>query len=71
MKLKFVGTTSEVGECPTLYDIEDSPDYPDHMAVQGDLLVDPEALAQLRDVKSREGFVIVPKSLLVRYAPKE
>jgi hypothetical protein len=71
MKLKFIGTTSKDGDCPTLYDIEDSVEYPDHVAVQGDILDDPEALAQLKDVKKSETFVIVPRSLLVRYAPKE
>jgi hypothetical protein len=71
MKLKFIGTTSKDGDCPTLYGIEDSPEYPDHMAVQGDILDDPEALAQLRDVKRSETLVIIPRSLLVRYAPKE
>ncbi len=71
VKLKFVGTTSKDGDCPTLYDIEDSPEYPDHMAVQGDVLNDPEALAQLKDVKKSETFVIIPRSLLVRFAPKE
>ena len=68
MKLKFVGTTSNEGECPTLYEIEDDTE---RMVVQGDILDDPEALAQLRDVKKSETFVIIPKSLLVRFAPKE
>jgi hypothetical protein len=68
MKLKFVGTTSEVGECPTLYEIEDDTE---RMVVQGDILDDPEALAQLRNVRPGETFVVVPRSLLVRFAPKE
>jgi hypothetical protein len=68
MKLKFIGTTSEDGNCPSLYDIEDDTE---RCVVQGDILDDPEALAQLKDVRPGETFVIVPKKLLVRFAPKE
>jgi len=68
MKLKFIGTTSEDGNCPTLYEIEGDTE---RVVVQGDILDDPEALAQLRNVLPRETFVIVPKALLTRFAPKE
>jgi hypothetical protein len=68
MKLKFIGTTSKDGDCPTLYEIEGDPE---RVVVQGDILEDPEALAQLRHVKPKETFVIVPKALLVRFGPKE
>jgi len=68
MKLKFLGTTSEDGKCPTLYDIEDDAE---RMVVQGYQLTDEEALNQLRDVNPGETFVVIPKSLLVRFAPKE
>ncbi len=68
MKLKFLGTTSEDGKCPTLYEIEGDPE---RVVVQGYTLEDPEALAQLRDVLPKESFVIVPKALLTRFAPKE
>jgi hypothetical protein len=66
MKLKFLGTTSKDGDCPTLYETP-SGDY----VVQGDRLTDPEALAQLRDVKDSETFVVIPRALLTRFAPKE
>ncbi|MER7752985.1 hypothetical protein [Kitasatospora sp. NPDC097643] len=66
MKLKFLGSTSEKGDCPTLYETEDG-----DIVVQGDRLTDPEALAQLRDVKESEAFVVVPRELLTRFAPKE
>ncbi len=66
MKLKFLGTTSKDGDCPTLYETEDG-----RIVVQGDVLTDPEALEQLRDVKSSETFVVVPRDLLTRFAPKE
>ncbi|QMU78586.1 hypothetical protein GXW83_25635 [Streptacidiphilus sp. PB12-B1b] len=66
MKLRFVGTTSKDGDCPTLYETEDG-----RYVVQGDRLTDPEALEQLRDVKDAETFVVVPRELLTRFAPKE
>ncbi|UHH20307.1 hypothetical protein LUV23_30895 [Streptomyces malaysiensis subsp. malaysiensis] len=67
MALRFLGTTSENGNCPTLYEIEETGD----LIVQGDLLTDPRHLAQLRDVKESEAFVVIPRELLTRYAPKE
>lgn len=66
MKLKFLGTTSEAGDCPTLYETETG-----DIVVQGERLTDSEALEQLRDVKDSETFVVVPRELLTRYAPKE
>ncbi|MFJ5099503.1 hypothetical protein [Streptomyces sp. NPDC088554] len=67
MTLRFIGTTSDQGNCPTLYDIEDT----DKIVVQGERLTDPEDLAQLRDVKDSETFVVVPRELLIRFAPTE
>ncbi|GAA3359292.1 hypothetical protein GCM10017744_037350 [Streptomyces antimycoticus] len=67
MALRFLGTTSENGNCPTLYEIEETGD----LVVQGDLLTDPKHLAQLRDINESEAFVVVPRELLTRYAPKE
>lgn len=66
MKLKFLGTTSQGGDCPTLYETETG-----DIVVQGDRLTDPEALAQLQDVKPSETFVVIPRELLTRFAPKE
>ncbi|GHI07400.1 hypothetical protein AQI88_20565 [Streptomyces cellostaticus] len=66
MTLRFIGTTSDDGDCPTLYDIEGT----DEILVQGERETDPEHLAQLRDVKESETFVRVPRSLLTRYAPR-
>ncbi|ARZ69618.1 hypothetical protein M1P56_01975 [Streptomyces sp. HU2014] len=67
MALRFLGTTSDNGNCPTLYEIEETGD----IVVQGDLLTDPQHLDQLRDVKRSETFVVVPRELLTRFAPKE
>ncbi|MEV7090470.1 DUF6879 family protein [Streptomyces sp. NPDC093085] len=66
MTLRLLGTTSDDGDCPTLYEISGT----DDVLVQGDHETDPEHLAQLRDVKPSETFVRVPRSLLIRYAPK-
>ncbi|MET7682832.1 DUF6879 family protein [Streptomyces sp. NPDC005423] len=66
MTLRFIGTTSDDGDCPTLYDIEGT----DEILVQGERESEPEHLAQLRDVKESETFVRVPRSLLTRYAPR-
>ncbi|MEU0965674.1 DUF6879 family protein [Streptomyces sp. NPDC005917] len=66
MTLRFLGTTSDGGDCPTLYEIEGT----DEILVQGDRETDPEHLAQLRDVKPSETFVRVPRDLLTRFAPR-
>ncbi|MER6612258.1 hypothetical protein [Streptomyces xantholiticus] len=66
MKLRFIGTTSEHGNCPTLYETETG-----DIVVQGDRLTDPEVIAQLRDVGEHETFVVIPRDLLTRFAPKE
>ncbi|MGV9554967.1 DUF6879 family protein [Streptomyces sp. NPDC003522] len=66
MTLRLIGTTSDDGDCPTLYDIEGT----DEVLVQGERETDPGHLAQLRDVKETETFVRVPRSLLTRFAPR-
>lgn len=66
MKLRLLGTTSEDGKCPTLYETETG-----DIVVQGYKLTDPEALGQLKDVLPGETFVVIPRDLLTRFAPKE
>ncbi|MFD7403556.1 DUF6879 family protein [Streptomyces sp. NPDC059866] len=66
MPLRFIGTTSDDGDCPTLYEIEGT----DEILVQGERETDPGHLVQLRDVKESETFVRIPRSLLIRYAPR-
>ncbi|MFJ5812138.1 hypothetical protein [Streptomyces sp. NPDC093093] len=39
MTLRFIGTTSEYGNCPTLYEVVETGD----IVVQGDVLTDPGA----------------------------
>ncbi|MFI5819112.1 DUF6879 family protein [Streptomyces rishiriensis] len=67
MTLRFLGTTSDDGDCPTLYEIEGT----DEILVQGERETDAEHLVRLRDVKESETFVRVPRSLLTRYAPRQ
>ncbi|MFD9562613.1 hypothetical protein [Streptomyces sp. NPDC059994] len=67
MTLKFLGTTSDDGDCPTLYEVVETGD----IVVQGDRLTDPDHLRQLRDVKRSETFVVIPRALLTRFAPRE
>ncbi|MGW7200157.1 hypothetical protein [Streptomyces chryseus] len=50
MTLRFLGTTSDGGDCPTLYEVEKTGD----ILVQGEKVTDPEHLALLRDVKQSE-----------------
>ncbi|MFI9718912.1 hypothetical protein ACIHFE_04540 [Streptomyces sp. NPDC052396] len=65
-RLKMLGTTSDDNDCPTLYEDLDTGE----ILVQGET-ADDEDVAQLRAVKPTESFVIVPRELLVRFAPKE
>ncbi|MFE9456384.1 DUF6879 family protein [Streptomyces californicus] len=64
--LRLLGTTSDDGDCPTLYEVEGTAD----VLVQGERVTDPAQLAQLRDVKASESFVLVPRDLLIRFAPR-
>lgn len=59
MRLRFLGSTSKDGECPTLYETDRGT-----IVVQGYQVTDPEALTQLRDVLPGETFVEVPRELL-------
>ncbi|MGW0466418.1 DUF6879 family protein [Streptomyces sp. NPDC003027] len=66
MPLRFLGTTSDDGSCPTLYEVESTGE----ILVQGERVTDPAQLAELRDVKESETFVTVPRELLTRFAPR-
>ncbi|GAA1448913.1 hypothetical protein [Nocardiopsis tropica] len=66
MRITKLGTTSHGGNCPTLYETDTG-----DIVVQGYRLTDREALAQLSDVLPDEQFVVVPRELLTRFAPKE
>ncbi|WP_380282541.1 hypothetical protein [Kitasatospora purpeofusca] len=66
MQLRFLGSTSKHGDCPTLYETETG-----DIVVQGDELTDPDGLAQLLHLKEGETAVAIPRALLTRFAPKE
>ncbi|MEU1816534.1 DUF6879 family protein [Streptomyces roseifaciens] len=66
-RLRFIGTNSGNDGCPTLYEDLDTGD----VLVQGDAVTDPDDVAQLRNVKDGEGFVVVPRVLLADFAPRE
>ena len=66
-RLRMLGTTSDDGKCPTLYEDAASGD----IVVQGYTVTDPDDLAQLQNVLDGESFVRIPRELLTRFAPKE
>ncbi|MFF4926035.1 DUF6879 family protein [Kitasatospora sp. NPDC001261] len=66
-RLRYIGSTSDNNGCPTLYEDADTGE----VIVQGDLVTDPDEIAQLRAVKPGEGFVTVPRTLLADFAPRD
>ncbi|WP_416961760.1 hypothetical protein [Streptomyces sp. Agncl-13] len=67
LQIRLLGTTSEEGKCPTLYEDLASGD----IVVQGYTVTDAEDVAQLQNVLDGESFVRIPRELLTRFAPKE
>ncbi|MEV4805191.1 hypothetical protein AB0K18_34770 [Nonomuraea sp. NPDC049421] len=63
MRMRFLGSTSEAGACPTLYETDRGT-----IVVQGLQVTDAEALADLRDVLDGEAAVEVPRELLTDIA---
>jgi hypothetical protein len=67
VRLKFLGTTSDTGNCPTAWETDR-----DTYLVQGARVTDPEALAALRaqgnGIPDHETVVEIPKDL-ARYLP--
>jgi hypothetical protein len=64
MRLRLLGTDSEQGTCPTVYETDRGT-----FAVQGRLVVDREALADCVNLGTDEAVVEIPKDL-VRYFPR-
>jgi hypothetical protein len=64
MRLMFIGKDagSQVGECPALYET-DRGTY----LVQGWVVNDPAALADVRDLGANETVVEIPESVLEHY----
>ncbi len=63
MRMRFLGSTSEAGACPTLYETDRGT-----IVVQGLQVTDAEALADLRDLLDGETAVEVPRELLTEIA---
>ncbi|WP_109524926.1 hypothetical protein [Nocardia aurea] len=63
MRMRFLGSTSEAGACPTLYETDRGT-----IVVQGLQLTDPEALADLRHALDGETAVEVPRELITEIA---
>jgi hypothetical protein len=51
------------GTCPTIWKTDD----PEIMAVQGAILADAEALADIGEIPGHETVVLIPRSLLEGY----
>ncbi|MFG2885888.1 DUF6879 family protein [Streptomyces sp. NPDC048297] len=66
-RLRFNGTGSDVGGCPSVHEDLDSGE----VIVHGPPLTDAEDVAQLRHLSEGEVAVVVPRELLVDWAPKE
>jgi hypothetical protein len=66
--LKFLGTTSDTGNCPTAY--ETDTEY----LIQGTIVTDPAVLEQIRQrgngIPDYETVVAVPKAL-AKFLPRE
>jgi hypothetical protein len=58
MRLRFVGSTSNQGGCPTIYETDRGT-----IVIQGMQVTDPATLADARDILQGEAFVEVPKEL--------
>lgn len=59
MQLRLLGTTSGGGNCPALYATDR-----DTYVVQGKIVTDPEAIADLQHVLADETIVEIPRNLL-------
>lgn len=66
-RLRYIGSTSGTDGCPTLYEDVESGE----VLVQGEAVTDPEEIAQLRNVKPSETFVMLPRALLADFAPHD
>ncbi len=66
-RLRFNGTGSDVGGCPSVHEDLDSGE----VIVHGSPLTDSEDIAQLQHLSEGEVAVAVPRELLVDWTPKE
>ncbi|MGP3913730.1 hypothetical protein [Nonomuraea sp. 10N515B] len=59
MRLRFLGSNSEQGTCPAVYETDRGT-----IAVQGKVVTDPTALGDAVNLASDEVIVEIPKDLL-------
>lgn len=59
MRIRFLGTDSTVGQSPTLFGTDRGT-----LAVQGYVITDPQALADLGEIPEGETVVEIPPELL-------
>ncbi|GHH63928.1 hypothetical protein GCM10017673_05600 [Streptosporangium violaceochromogenes] len=59
MRLRFLGSTSEAGACPSLYETDRGT-----IVVQGLQVTDTDALSDLRHVLDGEAAIEVPRELI-------
>ncbi|MEU7861220.1 hypothetical protein [Nonomuraea sp. NPDC049141] len=62
MHLRFLGTTSEQGTCPALYETDRGT-----IAVQGKTVTDSTALGETVNLADDETLVEIPKELIRRF----
>lgn len=63
MRLRFLGTSSEQGTCPAVYETDRGT-----LAVQGRLIIDTEALGDSVSLGADEVIIEIPREL-VRFFP--
>ncbi|MEU6680339.1 DUF6879 family protein [Streptomyces sp. NPDC046925] len=66
-RLRFTGTDSKNGQCPALHEDLDTRE----IIIQGRPLTDSADLTQLKHFGAQDVAVVVPRQLLVHWAPKE
>lgn len=59
MRLRFLGTNSEQGTCPAVYETDRGT-----IAVQGKVVSDPEALGDAVNLAGDEVIIEIPRDLL-------
>ncbi|WP_367134833.1 MULTISPECIES: hypothetical protein [Streptomyces] len=67
LRVRLIGTTSDDGKCPTLYEDLDTGD----IIVQGYTVTETHKTKEFENILDGESFVRVPRELLTRFAPKE
>ncbi|MEV6863756.1 hypothetical protein AB0M44_22455 [Streptosporangium subroseum] len=65
MRLRFLGTSSENGDCPAAYETSNNT-----VAIQGKLILDPQALGDAVNLGRGEALVEIPREML-KFIPKE